>query len=138
MPFKDDVLSNAKQLFQNIKDLHNCSHLSEGCTMVSIHLRLGDYPKWMHAQKYPEIVFETNYLSNALHHVIDRYVVCGFSFPNFSLIRFLLQNPVFYILGEKLSEIKKAVKNLRNEFKSSKIVIASKNRKNKGFSIGNF
>ena len=41
-------------------------------------------------------------------------------------------------MGEKVGETKKAVKSLRNEFKSSNIVIASKNRKNKGLSIGNF
>ena len=75
VPFKEPVLKNAQKLFGNMKMSHNCSTVPEGCTMVSVHLRLGDYTKMMHDQNWPAIVQDTNYLTNAFQHVIANYTV---------------------------------------------------------------
>ena len=72
VPFRKDVLFNAKLVYENVKAVANCS----GCTMVAVHLRLGDYPGTMRAQHFPAIVSETNYLSNAFNYIIENYSVC--------------------------------------------------------------
>ena len=122
VPYRKDVLFNAKIIYENVKERTNCS----SCTMVSVHLRLGDYTKMMHEQNFPAIVSETNYLSNAFNYIIENYSVSqGYFLLHFSNIRNLrtLQDPVFYVMGEFHLETRKAVDILRDEFKTSKIVI---------------
>ena len=71
VPYRKDVLFNAKIIYENVKERTNCS----SCTMVSVHLRLGDYTKMMQEQNFPAIVSETNYLSNAFNYIIENYLV---------------------------------------------------------------
>lgn len=76
VPFRKPVLSNANQLFESMKVGHNCYIVPGGCTMVSVHLRLGDYTKIMRKRNLPAIVSDTDYLENAFQHVIKNYTVC--------------------------------------------------------------
>ena len=71
---RKDVLSHAEVLLDKIKTNHQCSN--SNCTMVSVHLRLGDYTNIMKGHGWPAVATETDYLNNAFSHVLDKYQVC--------------------------------------------------------------
>jgi len=81
LPFKPKVLSAAKKLFKSMKaaaPAHFCTTTatSDGSncpTMISVHLRMGDYSNHLRALYKIKDFTQTNYLQRALEYMLKKY-----------------------------------------------------------------
>ena len=76
MRFRPDVWYIAHKLLKNIKAQLGCSDGHKNCTIVTVHLRMGDYAKHIKNKRLgPNILNETDYIPKALQHVLEKYQV---------------------------------------------------------------
>ena len=76
MTFRQDVLDITFQLLKEVKANIGCTEEMAKCTLVTVHLRMGDYDN--HLKKHgwgPNVLTETNYITQAFNHVIEKYKV---------------------------------------------------------------
>ena len=76
MSFRQDVLDIAFQLLKEVKADIGCTEEMAKCTIVTIHLRMGDYDNHLKALGWgPNVLSETNYITQAFKNVIEKYEV---------------------------------------------------------------
>ena len=76
MTFRQDVLDITFQLLKEVKADIGCTEEMAKCTIVTIHLRMGDYDNHLKALGWgPNVLTETNYVTQAFKHVIEKYEV---------------------------------------------------------------
>ena len=76
MTFRQDVLDSTFQLLREIKNKTGCNDKMENCTLVTVHLRMGDYDNHLNLTGLgPNILTKTNYVAEAFKHVIEKYQV---------------------------------------------------------------
>ena len=76
MSFRQDVLDIAFQLLKEVKADIGCTEEMAKCTLVTVHLRMGDYDNHLKKQGWgPNVMTETNYITQAFNHVIEKYKV---------------------------------------------------------------
>jgi len=79
LKFKSNIWKKAKQVFDIIREQHNCDAVN--CTMISLHMRLGDYAHHLQVlfNDTKPLTQHSNYMSNAFNYMSQRYQV---SFSN--------------------------------------------------------
>ena len=76
MTFRQDVLDITFQLLKEVKANIGCTEEMAKCTLVTVHLRMGDYDNHLKKRGWgPNVMTETNYITQAFHHVIEKYQV---------------------------------------------------------------
>ena len=76
MTFRQDVLDITFQLLKEVKANIGCTEEMAKCTLVTVHLRMGDYDNHLKKQGWgPNVMTETNYITQAFNHVIEKYKV---------------------------------------------------------------
>ena len=76
MTFRQDVLDSTFQLLKEIKNKTGCHDIMENCTLVTVHLRMGDYDNHLRKLGWgPNILTKTNYVPEAFKYVIRKYEV---------------------------------------------------------------
>ena len=76
MTFRQDVLDITFQLLKEVKANIGCIEEMAKCTLVTVHLRMGDYDNHLKALGWgPNVLSETNYITQAFNHVIEKYKV---------------------------------------------------------------
>ena len=89
MTFRDDVFKTATRLFDEMEHKHECpvqikasstkyqvpSTKSRCRTMISVHLRMGDYPAHLYKQYGVTDFSRTNYLQRAVEYLSKKYQV---------------------------------------------------------------
>ena len=76
MTFRQDVLDITFQLLKEVKANIGCTEEMAKCTLVTVHLRMGDYDNHLRALGYgPNILTKTNYVPEAFKYVIKKYEV---------------------------------------------------------------
>ena len=80
MTFRDDVWEIATHLFKEMEHNHSClrtkASTSKPCyTMISVHLRMGDYPNHLKGMFNITDITHTNYLQNAVGYLSTKYKV---------------------------------------------------------------
>ena len=76
MTFRQDVLDSTFQLLKEIKSKIGCADKMENCTIVTVHLRMGDYDNHLRKLGWgPNILTKTNYVPEAFKYVIKKYEV---------------------------------------------------------------
>ena len=74
--FRPDVWNIAHELLKIMKAQLGCSDGHKNCTIVTVHLRMGDYAKHIKNKRLgPNILNETDYIPKALQHVLEKYQV---------------------------------------------------------------
>ena len=69
---RKDVKQAAETLFKEAKLQLNCKN----CTIVTVHMRMGDYIHHITALKMrPHLFAETDYVPRAFKHIINNYHV---------------------------------------------------------------
>ena len=82
----------------------------ENCTIVTVHLRMGDYDNHLRKLGWgPNILTKTNYVPEAFKYVIRKYEVRTEILFSAMLARlqkhFVMQNPKFLVLGEDKEDL---------------------------------
>ena len=73
MTFRQDVLDITFQLLKEVKANIGCTEEMAKCTLVTVHLRMGDYDNHLKKQGWgPNVMTETNYITQAFNHVIEK------------------------------------------------------------------
>ena len=76
MTFRQDVLDSTFQLLKEIKAKIGCADKMENCTIVTVHLRMGDYDDHLRALNIgPNILTKTDFVPEAFKYVIRKYEV---------------------------------------------------------------
>ena len=85
MTFRDDIWKIATHLFHNMACPPKKASTSNPChTMISVHMRMGDYPIHMKFRFGTTDFSHTNYLQNAVRYLATKYHVCTLQLPPIS------------------------------------------------------
>ncbi|XP_075256267.1 uncharacterized protein LOC142348702 [Convolutriloba macropyga] len=106
--FREDVWKDAEIVLNHLNSIHDCTS-KEDCTVVFVHMRMGDYLRHLRALGWgPSVFDETNYMQEAFKTVVNSY-----------------KKPVFYILGYTSRDVEGFFKSHEGDFRGMKIVIVA-------------